>query len=130
MRSLELFILVAKEQCVQSALQQIVHMYIGYKKSSKNIATTTKAVEHSKLPEKTVSNTDIPFVLTEHLRDRLKEDYTTRFHIHDGAANLKPVPSSLCVQCGARDSWSSETYLSQEVFLVTPLCCYPAKGII
>ncbi len=86
----------------------------------------------SKLPAKAISSKEIPFILTERLRDRLKEDHTTRFQIHDGAANLKPVElaPSLCLQCGSIGSWSTETYLSQEIFLVTPLCCYPAKGII
>ena len=85
------------------------------------------------IPIKMVSNSTIPFVLPPHLKNCLKEDYSQRFNLCSGIANLIPrIPPSpsLCSLCAQVDSWSEEVYLAEENFLVTPQCCYPAKGII
>lgn len=78
---------------------------------------------------RSISHRKIPFQLTEELRDRLKADYSKRFRLHDGVAHLIPPQlSSGCPLCGS--NWSTEPRLVNQIFLVTPMCCYPAKGTV
>lgn len=87
--------------------------------------------KRSYLP-RVLSKSMIPFVLPLHLKNRMKEDYSHRFNLCSGVANLIPClpPSpSLCSLCDSVDNWSGEVYLEEESFLVTPQCCYIAKGI-
>ena len=77
-----------------------------------------------------ISQSMIPFDLPLHLKTCLRKDYSQRFNLCNGIANLiPPLPSSShCPLCDCEDSWSETVYLAEEVFLVTPMCCYPAKG--
>ena len=78
---------------------------------------------------KTVSTNVIPFDLPAHLRNLLVMDYSQRFHILDGVAQLVPHSSQPCPQCCVSGSWSDDTFLSQENFIVTLQRCIPAKGM-
>ena len=85
----------------------------------------------SYLPIRALSTSTIPFVLPLHLKNCMKEDYSRRFNLCSGVANLIPCipPSpSLCPLCTSVDNWSEEVYLVEKNFIVTPQCCYPVKG--
>lgn len=80
---------------------------------------------------KVISKATIPFVLPVSLKNLMKEDYSQRFNVCSGVANLIPCipPSpSLCSLCASVDNWSDEVYLAEECFLVTPQRCCPANG--
>lgn len=81
---------------------------------------------------KTISKNIIPFNLSLNMIASVKRDYSQRFNICNGIASLIPAmpSSSHCPTCNCEDSWSEVIYLAEEAFLVTPMCCYPAKGFL
>ena len=83
-----------------------------------------------KYATKAISRREIPFGLSDPMKQCLKIGHSERFSMRDGTAYLYPhLPSALaCPECAAPNSWSVELTLVKKTFLVTSQCCYPAEG--
>ena len=77
-----------------------------------------------------VSTSPIPFDLPSSMKGILRKDPSIRFSVREDVAQLAPSPIVVasCPLCHAINSWSDETFLVNNVMLITNTRSITAKG--